>query len=186
MTFTNPASGAAAAAGEYTRQLLELLGGREPLPLMQQLAARVRAAGAGLTPEQWRRPEAPGKWSCLQVVGHLVDTEIVYGYRVRCVVAHDRPALPGYDQDRWTERLRHNEADPATMVDRLAFLRAMNLEYYSGLTADERRRAGLHSERGEESVDHILRLLAAHDLVHRAQLQRVRRALGLAATDDLA
>jgi hypothetical protein len=37
---------------------------------------------------------------------------------------------------------------------------------------------GIHSERGEESVDHGLLLLAGHDLVHRRQIERIRRAIG--------
>ncbi len=42
------------------------------------------------------------------------------------------------------------------------------------LTDEQLERQGLHTERGPESVRTILKLLAGHDLVHRAQIQRIR------------
>ncbi|MGH7528667.1 MAG: DinB family protein, partial [Gemmatimonadales bacterium] len=97
MTFSNPAGDAAAAAPAYIRALLDLLGSRDPfdvLPeLMPWLDARLRDAGD----ETLRRPEAPGKWSCIEVIQHLADSEIVYGFRGRMVLSQDRPALLGFD-----------------------------------------------------------------------------------------
>jgi hypothetical protein len=39
----------------------------------------------------------------------------------------------------------------------------------------------MHSERGEESLEHMRRLYAAHDLLHRRQLERIRKSLSPAA-----
>ena len=55
----------------------------------------------------------------------------------------------------------------------LGALRTANLRLYRSLGADQRKRAGLHSERGPESVEHILRMIGAHDLVHRRQIERI-------------
>jgi hypothetical protein len=52
-------------------------------------------------------------------------------------------------------------------------LRAANLALWANLTPEQLQRVGLHSERGAESAGHIVRLMAAHDLVHRRQLDRV-------------
>jgi hypothetical protein len=184
VTFSNPATGAKDAAAGYTRALLDLLGNREPLGVMEELPEAVRGALAGVAPEALRRPERPGKWSLLETARHLVDTEIVYGYRTRLVVAQDEPGLPGYDQDRWAARLHYLDGDPGCLAEELAVLRRMNLRFYRSLTPGERERWGLHDERGRESVDRILQLLAAHDLVHRRQLQRIRRAIGLPSTEE--
>jgi hypothetical protein len=40
---------------------------------------------------------------------------------------------------------------------------------------------GLHSERGPESLDLLLRLMGGHDLVHRRQIDRVLTAAGAPA-----
>jgi len=183
-SFTNPAAGASAAGGAYVQALLDLLGRRDPFRVMEELEAAVRPALAGVAPDLARRPEAPGKWSLLQIVGHLVDTEIVYGYRARLIVAEDRPRLPGYDQDLWSTRLHHDDVPAEEAIADLGWLRRLNLRFTRRLDDGERERWGVHSERGEESVGKIVRLLAAHDLVHRRQLQRVRRSLGLPATES--
>jgi hypothetical protein len=184
MTFANPAGPAARqGAAAYVKALVDLLGARDPPEVLARQDVAVRGALAGVSEAALRQPEAPGKWSLLQVVRHLVDTEVVYGYRVRLVVAEDHPRIPAYDQDRWATLLHYLEGSAADALDELACLRRMNLRFYRSLDEREVKRAGLHEERGEESVEKIVRMLAAHDLVHRRQLQRIRGALGLPPTE---
>ncbi|MGH2707004.1 MAG: DinB family protein [Actinomycetota bacterium] len=178
MTFSNPAGDAAAAAPAYIRALLDLLGSRDPfdvLPeLMPWLDARLRDAGD----ETLRRSEAPGKWSCIEVIQHLADSEIVYGFRGRMVLSQDRPALLGFDQDRWAVQLHYADAPRDLALRQLGGLREANLRLWRSLTPEQLQRVGMHSERGAESVDRMLRLNAAHDLVHRRQIERILSAVG--------
>lgn len=60
-------------------------------------------------------------------------------------------------------------------------VRAGNLRLIRSLEAAERRRVGLHSERGEEAVEHLIRMYAGHDLLHLNQIARIRETLGSAA-----
>ena len=179
MSFANPASAATANAADYVRRLLELLGEREPFEVQEGMMAALRAEVAGLSHEELTRPEAPGKWSTLEVVRHLADTEIVYGYRIRLILAEDSPAIPGYDQDAWARNLRYREADLEASLRELEVLRAGNLALLRNLDEAAWERSGHHSERGEESVRQIFRLVAAHDLVHRRQIRRIKAAHGL-------
>jgi hypothetical protein len=113
----------------------------------------------------------------LQVVQHLADTEVVGGFRWRMILAEDRPKLQGYDQDLWAERLRYSESDPDTALAQFEALRRANLVLLERTSPRERERVGLHAERGEESVGHMIRMYAGHDVVHLRQLARVRRAV---------
>jgi uncharacterized damage-inducible protein DinB len=146
---------------------------------MEELGPWLSSTLSGLAADPLRRPEAPGKWSMLEVLVHLVDSELVYGYRVRKILAADRPRLDGYDQDEWARRLRYNDEDPAAAVEDLQAMRRRTLRLFRGLTEEQLAREGIHGERGPESVGRITRLLAAHDLVHRRQIERIRRALRL-------
>jgi uncharacterized damage-inducible protein DinB len=163
----------------YVQAVLALVGDRDPLALLAEGPDRVRAAVEGIGEADARRPEAEGKWSVLQTLRHLADSEIVYGYRLRLIVAGDRPAIPGYDQDAWADRLHYHHGTVADALGDWAAMRRMTLHWLDALDEAEWDRVGLHSERGEESVRRIVRLLAGHDLVHERQVRRVRQSLGV-------
>lgn len=175
--FTNSIDSAAEEAGDYIEAVLGLVGESDPLEILARLGPEVELRAAGLTEEQLRRPEAPGKWSMAEVIQHLVDSEVVWAYRLRTIVAEDRPTLKGYDQDLWVRNLRYRGHRAADLIADLRALRDCNLRFLRGLDTEERHRVGLHNERGEETVDHMLRLYAGHDLVHLAQLARIRLAV---------
>ncbi|MFL5548201.1 MAG: DinB family protein [Gemmatimonadales bacterium] len=173
MTFSNPAGNASAAAGGYVRALLDLLGPRDPLEVMAELLPWLEARISSVAEPSLRKPEAPGKWSVAQVVQHLADSDLVAGYRIRMVVAENSPRLQGYDQDRWATEFQYDQVPLAAALDQLRSLRIANLRLWSRLTPDQLQRVGIHSERGPESAGHILRLMGAHDLVHRRQIDRI-------------
>lgn len=175
--FTNPASGAAEHATAYVSAVLDLLGDREPLAVLRALPSALRRAVEGLAPSQLRQLEQAGKWSILQVLQHLADSEVVWAWRMRLVLAQDRPQLTGYDQDLWAERLHDDGDDPSELLELIAVLRRANVRLLERASADDLQRVGLHVERGEESIEHLRRLYAGHDLLHLRQIERVRRVV---------
>ena len=171
--FTNPASGAPEHAAAYTAAILELLGDRDPFEVLAAtpdvLARRLRDVAAA----DIRRPERPGKWSVGEVVQHLADSDLVFGYRARMVLAHDRPNLTGYDQDLWSERLRYRESDHHQALTMFTMLRSANVKLLRGCSEQDFQRVSVHAERGEESLGHMVRLYAGHDLLHIRQIDRI-------------
>lgn len=180
-SFANPAAGAAAAAPAYVRALLDLLGEREPLTVLPELIPWLESRLRGLPADLLRRPERPGKWSVAAVLQHLADSELVSAFRGRLVLTEDRPPLQGFDQDRWAERFDYLGASPEQALAQLRAVRTANLAIWRTLRPGDLERAGRHSERGEESLGLMLRLTAAHDLVHRRQIERILRAAGTEA-----
>jgi len=178
MTFSNPAGNAPGAAGAYVRALLDLLGQRNPLEVMAELLPWLETRLQGRPETALRRPEAPGKWSVVQVLQHLADSDLVAGYRIRMIVAADEPELQGYDQDRWAGEFQYDQTPLDAALDQLRSLRAANLRLWRGLTPTQLERVGIHSERGRESAGHLLRLMGAHDLVHRRQIDRILGSAG--------
>jgi hypothetical protein len=172
--FSNPASDAAAAAQAYTRTMLDVIGDRDPLAVMDELVPWLEARTRGLDDARLRQPEQPGKWSVMEVIHHLADSEMVYGYRIRTILTEDNPPIRGYDQDTWARELAYRTAPLAEVMAQLAALRAANLRLYRSLSPAQLARTGVPSERGPESIGHTIRMLGAHDLVHRRQIDRIR------------
>jgi DinB family protein len=178
MTYSNPAGNAAAASGSYVRALLDLLGQRNPLEVMAELLPWLDARLEGLSESEIRTPEAPGKWAVIQVIQHLADSDLVAGYRIRMIVAENRPALPGYDQDRWATEFEYARVPVSAALGQLRALRTANLALWNRLSPEQLERQGLHSERGPESARRLLQLMGAHDLVHRRQIDRILARAG--------
>ncbi|MFL6259279.1 MAG: DinB family protein [Thermoanaerobaculia bacterium] len=163
----------------YVNSLLQALGSREPMEVLAETPEALRRTVAGLSREQDGTPERPGKWSVRQVVQHLADSEVVGAFRFRMVLAHDAPELPAYDQDLWAERLRYQEADLATSLDDFETLRALNIRVLRRAAPEDlKNRVMRHAERGDEPLGYMLSLYAGHDLVHLAQIRRIRQAIG--------
>jgi len=178
VTFSNPAGSAAASAGAYVQALLGLLGDRRPLDVLPELVPWLERRLPGAPEATLRRPEAPGKWSVIEIVQHLADSDLVFGFRSRMILSEDRPALQGYDQDKWASQFRYGEVSPGSAMAQLRALRDANLAVLGRLGPAELERVGLHSERGPESLGHLMKLMAGHDLVHRRQIERVLAATG--------
>lgn len=172
--FTNPAASSAEEADAYVHAVLELLEDRDPDHVLSTTPTAIREAIAGMSDEALSEPETSGKWSVRQVLRHLADSEIVWGYRLRLVLAQDRPRLTGYDQDAWADRLGYADAPVADSLDEFDMTRAGNLRLLERASPQDLRRVGLHDERGEESVEHMIRLYAGHDLLHLAQIERIK------------
>ena len=162
----------------YLASLRAALGSRDPFDVLRTTPSELRRAIEGLSPESLNTPEAPGKWAIRDVVQHLADSELVGGYRFRMILAHDRPTLTGYDQDLWASRLRYTEADVQIALDDFTGLRQANLRLLERASPTERKRVGIHTERGEESIAQLIPTYAGHDIVHLRQIARIRRAVG--------
>jgi hypothetical protein len=175
---SNPASRAKETGSEYIKLLLATLGDSDPLSVHEATPERVRHAIAGLDDKHLRKPEKPGKWSILEVIQHLADSELVYGYRIRMIVSHPTPDIQGFDQDLWARELEYVTRDAGEALSEFTAMRQSNLRLLRSLSRAKLERFGNHSERGRETVTHMTRLYAGHDLLHLAQIDRIKKAVG--------
>ncbi len=169
------------AGKEYRDTLLNLLGDQDPVEVIQRVPdeteALVRQAGEHLR----TRPE-PGEWSVIELLGHLVDAELVVAGRLRWILANDQPPLMAYDQDLWVERLRHQDDDPDEILTLWRAIIRSHVRLWNRTSEPDRARVGLHAERGPESFDVTFRMLAGHGLLHLAQMRRTLAQVAEATT----
>jgi uncharacterized damage-inducible protein DinB len=146
---------------------------RNPLAVQAELVGWLERRTAGLDPTVLRRAEAPGKWSVLEVVQHLADTEMVYGYRIRMTLTHEGWAMEIYGREAWARELHYREAELDDALSQLRGLRTANLLLYRKLTRAQLERTARHPDRGQQSIGELIDYLASHDLTHRAQIDRI-------------
>lgn len=163
------------APDAYRAELLRWLDADDPA-LVQSVTAEamrrlVRDAG-----DRLRIRPAPGEWSVIECLGHLVDSELTTSARVRWIVAEDEPDIVGYDQALWVSRLGQDAEDPEQLLAVFEAIRRWNLDLWARTPASERGRVGIHRERGPESYELTFRLAAGHDRIHLAQARRALEA----------
>ena len=179
--YTNSASSTPAETTAYVGGLLGLLADQDPVEVLRKTPSALEQFLATVPEQILTVPEAPGKWAIRDVFAHLADSELMGGVRLRMVLAQDRPTLIGYDQDLWSDRLRYAEVDVRRALEQFAVLRRSNLRLWANLSAADLTRVGLHNERGEESLGHMRKLYAGHDILHLNQLDRIRKTVTTAS-----
>ena len=172
-TIRTPADKRVETPAEYTRRILGYAEGADPWAVLQATPDRLRTIVRTTAPATLHRQPTPGKWSPAQIIAHLADAEIVGSYRIRMILAHDGVAIQAFDQNEWAANLDYEAADPEESVDLFAATRTANLRLLRRIDPRLHENYGLHSERGRESVTHLIRLYAGHDLNHLSQLERI-------------
>jgi hypothetical protein len=149
--------------------LLSVLGDQVALDVLAATPARVRAIARGVGDDILERGLGAGVWSARDVLGHLLDVEVVYGFRMRLTLTEEEAHYPGYDEKRWASLPKPRFTG---MLEAFAALRAVNLHLLRSLSGAAWSRVGHHSEQGPDPFDVQVRKLAGHDLAHLNQLQR--------------
>ena len=106
------------------------------------------AAIAGAEDAVLRYRPAPGEWSAVEVLGHMVDTMTVWAGRVRLVATEERPLLPGYDQDAYVRDKDYQHGDPAALMAQFAAACESFAVLVEGLPEAALGRTAVHGENG--------------------------------------
>jgi len=114
---------------------------------------------------------APGKWSPAEIVAHLADCELVFGFRLRQTLAENAPIIQPFDQDKWAATYMGVPARQALEV--FTALRGWNLRLIGLALPEAAERPVSHPERGTMTFLTIVETMAGHDLNHLAQLKRL-------------
>jgi hypothetical protein len=162
-------------AEQYTRRMLGYLNGKEPLAVQAATAGKLEQLIAGVPAARLRQRPTPEKWSVNDIIAHLADGEIVGGFRLRLILGAPGTPIVAYDQDAWVTSGHYDRRDPWKSTEQFRVLREGNLALLRSLEPVQWTHCGQHSERGQESIEHIVRMFAAHDINH---LQQIAEILG--------
>jgi hypothetical protein len=165
---------------QYQQMLVARVGDQDAALIQARTPDLVRqlVSDAG---EHLHTAPARGEFSVAQVLGHLLDAEMVSSTRYRWILAEDEPTLPGYEQEDWVRVSGYSDGDVGELLEAFTALRKVNLALWQRTPVPDRDRVGQHTERGPESYELSFRIVAGHDLIH---LDQGRQALArLSATN---
>ena len=147
------------------------LGNRNPQEVIAATPGRLDGLFNKLGAKGAEQSLAPGKWSARQILCHLADCELVFGFRLRQALAEDHHVIQPFDQDQWAK----NYATPETRAALAVFtsVRNWNLALIRNATPQMLSKKITHPERGEMTFQIIVETMAGHDLNHMKQLETI-------------
>ena len=108
---------------------------------------------------------APEKWSIKQVVGHVTDTERVFGYRLMAIARGESQSLPGFDENDYVRNANFDEIPFADLLEGLAAIRRATLVLVRGLSAEAWTRAGTANQ-NKTSARSVAYMIVGHERHH--------------------
>jgi len=156
---------------QYRQRILNNLQGQDPLRVQAATPTRLAKLIRGASRQRLGRKPAPGKWSVNEILAHLSETEIVVGWRLRSIVGAPGTPVQAYDQDAWAAAGNYAGRDAKKSLALYRAIREANLEWLRRLRPEQWKHSGMHAERGEESIEMVVNMIAGHDLNHLRQVE---------------
>src|SRR6266446_6513037 len=119
---------------------------KKHLDAAEKSPKEIAAAVSGLPEKVLRYNPSPEKWCVLEILAHLADIEIVYGYRLRQMLADEKPVIAPMDQDAWARNLGYLETPAPELVAAYGLNRHHNLRLLRRLKLADLAKSAFHPE----------------------------------------
>ena len=162
---------------EYRKRILDGLGQDDPVKVQAASPKKIERLLKGVSTAKLRKRPERDKWSVAEILAHLADAEIVTGYRMRLTLGAPGTPVQAFNQDDWVRSGHYAERDPRKSFEHFRVVREANLALLNLLTPEQWKHYGVHAERGEESIETIVRMIAGHDVNHIKQMERILSAM---------
>jgi hypothetical protein len=90
---TTPSGFSMSPLQAYREKTFNLLSDRDPFELLAQTASALADIVSIHPAAMLRTRPFAGKWTPNEIIGHLTDTEWVYGYRLRLILCEENPTI---------------------------------------------------------------------------------------------
>jgi uncharacterized damage-inducible protein DinB len=114
---------------------------------------------------------AEGKWSILEIVQHIMDSERVFAYRALCFARKDTTSLPGFDENNYVVSSNATKRDINDMVREFSLLRASTIELFKSFTPEALDSHG-NANSNQVTPRALLFAILGHEIHHRNIIQQ--------------
>ena len=164
----------------------EFLEDQEPLKVLPATTRKIEALLEELGAERIDQPPAPGKWCAREIVCHLADCELTFGFRLRQTLSEDHHTIQPFDQEKWAAHYQAYDIRDALAT--FHAVRSWNLALIRSLSPDAHAKPVSHPERGAMTFHTIVETMGGHDINHLRQLEAIAKKFApgksaLAASD---
>jgi hypothetical protein len=165
--------------GEYYGRYVSLVPEADVLAVLVAQPDEVRTLAATVSPERETFRYESGKWSIREVLGHVADSERVFGYRTLCIARGEDASLPSFDENAYARVAEHDRVPLARLAEQFSAARAVTLDVVCDLDPTSWARRGVAN--GVPVTVRALSYIMAGHLRHLLRVLRDRYAVGAPA-----
>jgi uncharacterized damage-inducible protein DinB len=106
-----------------------------------------------------------GKWSPHEILGHLTDTERIFGYRALCIARGEKKPLPGFDENEYADAARFSEISFESLLEQYRLVREGSLTLFKTFTDEVASQIG-NANGNPVSAKALIWMIAGHEIHH--------------------
>jgi len=150
----------------YYKTYIDKLGDSELVPTLEKQLKNFPNFIASIPEEKLHFAYGEGKWTILESLQHIIDTERVFQYRALRFSRNDQTPLPGFDQDDFVPESYANDKSIEAIIEEYKTVRASTISLLSALDEAVLKRVGTASN-SPMSVAAIGFIICGHQRHHR-------------------
>ena len=147
------------------KKYIDVVPGGEPASILESQLKDWQRLLAPLNEEAGNFRYAPGKWTIKEVLGHVIDAERIFSYRLLRIARGDKTPLPGFEQNDYIKTANSSARRLADLRGEFEAVRRSSLALVSSLEDEALGRAGTASG-NPISARALVFILAGHDRHH--------------------
>lgn len=136
--------------------------------LIEHLKAQtesVIARCSKLTEEEINCRYAEGKWSVLEVLQHVIDTERILCYRALRFARKDNTPLPGFDENSYVDNADTHHRNLREVLADYTAMRSATIHLFTSFTQEMLEQKGVANS-GTITVNTFAYFITGHELHH--------------------
>ena len=149
---------------------------KKQLEAAEKSPKQIAAAVSGLPDKTLRYKPSPDKWCILEILGHLVDIEIVYAHRFRQMLADQKPVIAPMDQNAWAQNLGYMDTPAPELVALYGLNRHHTLQLLRRMKPADLGKSAYHPElKHDVTVAEYVERIGTHGANHLAQIESLKK-----------
>lgn len=108
---------------------------------------------------------AEGKWTIKEVIGHVIECERLFSYRIMAISRGEKSSLPGMDQEAYMNGNNYNSRTLANLSNEFLAVRVSTIHLLSNMTKEMIGRKG-QVDGSDITVRALAHIIAGHEKHH--------------------
>ncbi|MFZ0455107.1 MAG: DinB family protein [Ignavibacteriaceae bacterium] len=139
--------------------------GNDPLRNLENQFQEIQSLLQSLPEEEANFAYSEGKWTVKEVLGHMIDTERIMGYRALCISRKEKQSLPGFEQDDYVKEANFKQRTISNLLEDYRTVRKSTISLFKNFTENMFNLRGAANGK-DVTVLALLYIIAGHEQHH--------------------